>query len=57
MERGRVVRSLKGRNKGKSAVVLSVEGSGADTKAFVDFDTQGTKTLILRFAKLKKITQ
>lgn len=29
MERGRVVRSLKGRNKGKSAVVLSVEGNAA----------------------------
>ena len=40
-----------------SGIVLSVEGRGADTKAFVDFDTQGTKTLILRFAKLKKITQ
>ena len=40
-----------------SGIVRSVEGRGADTKAFVDFDTQGTKTLILRFAKLKKITQ
>lgn len=40
-----------------AGLVKSVEGSGADTKALVDFDEHGIKTLILRFAKLKKITQ
>lgn len=29
MERGRVVRSLKGRNKGKTAVILRIEGKSA----------------------------
>jgi len=32
--------------------VISVEGSGPDAKAQVAFDTVGTKTLLLKFAKL-----
>ena len=32
--------------------VQSVEGSAPDTKAIVNFDTVGTKTLLLKFAKL-----
>lgn len=36
-------------------VINTLEGSGADTKAIVDFEAVGEKTLILRFAKLKKI--
>ncbi len=36
-------------------VVQTIEGEGADCKAVVDFEGLGQKTLILRFAKLKKI--
>ncbi|MDO4729052.1 MAG: 3'-5' exonuclease [Bacteroidota bacterium] len=32
--------------------VLSIEGVGADKKAEIQFDTSGTKKLLLRFAKL-----
>ncbi len=35
--------------------ILSIEGAGADMKAIVAFEQVGEKTLILRFAKLKKI--
>ena len=35
--------------------VLSLDGEGMDKKAMVNFEEFGNKTLILRFAKLKKI--
>lgn len=35
--------------------VVSVEGSGDNTKAVVDFDTAGRKNLLLKFAKYKVI--
>ena len=35
--------------------VLSLDGEGVDKKAIVCFEESGEKTLILRFAKLKKI--
>ena len=37
---------------GKIATVLAVEGAGANKKASVKFDTEGTKMLMLKFAKL-----
>jgi DNA helicase-2/ATP-dependent DNA helicase PcrA len=33
-------------------VVCSVEGSGGDAKALIDFENGGKKNLLLRFAKL-----
>ena len=35
--------------------VISVDGAGANKKATVNFDTSGTKQLMLKFAKLKII--
>ena len=35
-----------------TVVNTSVEGLAPDTKAVVNFDTVGTKTLLLKFAKL-----
>ena len=37
--------------------IISTEGKGADSKAVVDFENHGKKTLILKFAKLKKYTK
>lgn len=37
--------------------IISMEGKGADSKAVVDFVDNGEKTLILKFAKLKKYTK
>lgn len=36
-------------------VILKIEGTGADSKAEIDFEQGGIKTLILRFAKLKTV--
>ena len=33
-------------------IVISTEGDGPDKKAIINFDTVGTKTLLLKFAKL-----
>ena len=33
--------------------VLRIEGKGNDKKALIDFDSNGKKNLLLRFAKLK----
>lgn len=38
-----------------TGVVKSVDGNGPDAKAVVKFDAAGEKTLILRFARLRKI--
>lgn len=38
-----------------TGVIKTLEGKGLDTKAVVEFEGLGEKTLILRFAKLKKI--
>ena len=35
--------------------VLKIEGSGADTKAEINFENGGVKKLLLRFAKLEVI--
>ena len=35
--------------------VISVDGAGANKKATVHFDNNGTKQLMLKFAKLKII--
>ena len=35
--------------------VIRIEGSGADTKAEINFSNGGLKKLLLRFAKLKVI--
>ncbi|MBP1630508.1 MAG: UvrD/REP helicase [Bacteroidetes bacterium] len=35
--------------------IIAIEGTGDDTKAEVNFEAFGTKKLVLRFAKLKKI--
>jgi len=32
--------------------IIKIEGSGADTKAEIDFENGGLKKLLLRFAKL-----
>ncbi|MEE1097797.1 MAG: 3'-5' exonuclease [Bacteroidales bacterium] len=40
-----------------TGVIKTLEGKGLDTKAVVEFEGLGEKTLILRFAKLKKIEQ
>lgn len=37
--------------------VLTVEGRWPDTKAVIDFDGGGTKTLLLKFAKLKAVQE
>ena len=37
--------------------VIAVEGTGNSAKAVVDFEGVGQKTLLLSFAKLKKMTQ
>lgn len=42
-------------SKFQEGTIQSIEGRGADCKAVVAFDDWGDKTLILRFAKLKKI--
>ncbi|MPM94550.1 hypothetical protein SDC9_141696 [bioreactor metagenome] len=34
-------------------VVTSIEQSGGDKRAFVDFDSAGQKQLLLKFAKFK----
>ena len=39
-------------NKFGFGMVESVEGVGPDARAVVAFDTVGTKTLVLKFAKL-----
>ena len=33
-------------------MVISTEGEGLEKKAIINFDTVGTKTLLLKFAKL-----
>ncbi|MDD3724927.1 MAG: hypothetical protein PHV83_05315, partial [Bacteroidales bacterium] len=35
--------------------IINLDGNGDDMKAEVKFEAFGTKTLVLRFAKLKKI--
>lgn len=35
--------------------VLNISGSGPDTRAIVEFDNVGTKTLLLRFSKFEKL--
>lgn len=44
-------------NKFGRGTIISMEGKGADSKAVVDFVDNGEKTLILKFAKLKKYTK
>ena len=36
-------------------VVREVDTSGADPRLVVDFETEGRRTLLLRFAKLKRL--
>lgn len=36
-----------------TGIILSIDGAGANKKATVSFDTNGTKQLMLKFAKLK----
>jgi DNA helicase-2/ATP-dependent DNA helicase PcrA len=38
-----------------NGMILSIEGQAPNTTATVDFDKEGSKKLLLRFAKLKKI--
>ena len=38
-----------------SGIVISLSGSGSDTKAVVRFDAGGEKTLLLKYARLQKI--
>ncbi len=38
-----------------AGTILSVDGAGANKKATVRFDSNGTKQLMLKFAKLKII--
>ncbi|QZE13250.1 exodeoxyribonuclease V subunit gamma [Halosquirtibacter laminarini] len=38
-----------------TGVILSIEGKDANKKAVIEFDDNGTKTLLLRFAKLQII--
>ena len=35
-------------------VITAIEGTGESTKAIVEFTYSGTKTLLMKFAKLKK---
>ena len=35
--------------------ILSMEGEGPNKKAVVEFDNGGTKTLLLKFAKLRLV--
>lgn len=39
-----------------NGVIISIEGQPPNTTATVEFDKEGSKKLLLRFAKLKKIT-
>lgn len=39
-----------------NGVIISIEGQQPNTTATVEFDKEGSKKLLLRFAKLKKIT-
>jgi len=38
-----------------NGMILSIEGQAPNTTATVDFDKEGSKKLLLRFAKLKKL--
>jgi DNA helicase-2/ATP-dependent DNA helicase PcrA len=39
-------------NRFGAGTIVSIEGNGGDAKALIDFDTNGRKNLLLRFAKL-----
>ena len=39
-------------NRFGAGTIVSIEGNGGDTKALIDFDVNGRKNLLLRFAKL-----
>ena len=38
-----------------NGTVTKIEGSGDSTKATIEFDTHGTKQLLIKFARLKKL--
>ena len=39
-------------NRFGAGTIVSIEGNGGDAKALIDFDVNGRKNLLLRFAKL-----
>jgi DNA helicase-2/ATP-dependent DNA helicase PcrA len=39
-------------NRFGAGTIVSIEGNGGDAKALIDFDANGRKNLLLRFAKL-----
>lgn len=42
-------------NRFGSGVILSMEGSGNDLKALIRFDSMGEKTLLMKYAKMRKL--
>ena len=42
-------------NRFGAGTIISIEGNGADSKALIEFDANGRKNLLLRFAKIDKL--